>query len=176
MQLTEIFSNPTRMRITRYMSIHEEATTKEIASYLSDVPRRTLYRHINFLVDAGVLKVKEERRVRGGLERVLIDNTNTYLSDKKLSDSSYQFLMDIYNKFCLYEKKHGSDLNRLFDKDLLCMGTSTFYLDDTEMQAMLDEIRETTLKFEREHNAKYGDKTSGKLRSITLISAPADQE
>ena len=140
MQLTEILSNPTRMRITQFTGTHNETTTKEIAAHLSDVPRRTLYRHINFLVEAGVLKVKEERRVRGGMERVLIDNQEEYISKMKLSDCTYQFFTNIYNQFARYEEKYGDKTSEQFDKDVLCYCTSTIVLDDDETNALLDEF------------------------------------
>ena len=102
MDYTEVLSNPVRMRIMQYMAINGEATTKEIAEYLTDIPRRTLYRHINFLIEGRAILVKEERKVRGGTERLLVDNQRGFVSNLGLSDATYQYLMDIYNKFCLY--------------------------------------------------------------------------
>ena len=95
MQLTDILSNPTRIRIMQYLGVHRESTTKEIAAYMPDVPRRTLYRHINFLVEIGVIKVKETRQVRGGEERVLIDNQAEYLNNMSPSDVTYQFFANL---------------------------------------------------------------------------------
>jgi len=176
MQLTEILSNPTRMRIMQYLSIHDEATTKEIAAYMSDVPRRTLYRHINFLIEAGVLKVKEERKVRGGVERLLADNQQEYISKMKLSDATFQFFTNIYKQFALYEQEHGDSTGEDFDKDVLCYCTSTFVLDDEETNALLDEFVDVIKKFEKNHQEKYGNNRVGKIRSITFVSAPVDQE
>lgn len=176
MQLTEILSNPTRMRITQFTGIHNETTTKEIAAHLPDVPRRTLYRHINFLVDAGVLKIKEERRVRGGIERVLIDNQEEFISKMKLSDSTYQFFTNIYNQFARYEEKYGDKTAEQFDKDILCYCTSTFVLDDEETNALLDEFVDVIKKYDKKHHEKYGNNKVGKIRSITFASAPVDQE
>ena len=59
MQLTEILSNPTRMRIIQYLAGHKEGTAKDLAAYMPDVPRRTLYRHINLLVEADAIRVKK---------------------------------------------------------------------------------------------------------------------
>lgn len=176
MQLTEILSNPTRMRITQYMGVHDVATTKEIAAYLSDVPRRTLYRQINLLVEAGVLKVKEERKVRGGLERVLACNQSEYLSKLKLSDCTYQFFTNLYNQFARYEEKHGENTQEEFEKDLLCYFTSTFVLDDEETNALLDEFEASIKKYDKIHQEKYGNKKVGKIRSISCINAPVEQD
>lgn len=176
MDYAEVLSNPVRMRIMQYMAINNEATTKEIAEYLTDIPRRTLYRHINYLIEGKAILVKEERKVRGGTERLLVDNQKRFVSNLGLSDATYQYLMDIYNKFCLYEKKHGEKTGENFDKDLLAFGTSTFYLDDDEMKSMMKEIYEIGIKYERNHKEKYGEKGTGKLRSCSFISAPVDMD
>ena len=176
MQLTEILSNPTRMRITQYMGVHEIATTKDIAAYLSDVPRRTVYRQINLLVETGVLKIKEERRVRGGMERVLVDNQEEYLSKLKLSDCAYQYFTNLYNQFARYEEKHGENTDEEFKKDVLCYFTSTFVLDDEETNALLDEFVDLIKKYDKNHQEKYGNKKVGKIRSISCINAPVEQE
>lgn len=47
-------------------------TTTELRVELPDVPPASLYRHIALLVDAGVLAVAAERRVRGAVERTYI--------------------------------------------------------------------------------------------------------
>lgn len=176
MDYAEVLSNPVRMRIMQYMAINNEATTKEIAEYLTDIPRRTLYRHINYLIEGKAVLVKEERKVRGGTERLLVDNQKRFVSNLGLSDATYQYLMDIYNKFCLYEKKHGEKTGEDFDKDLLAFGTSTFYLDDDEMKSMMKEIYEIGIKYERNHKEKYEEKGTGKLRSCSFISAPVDMD
>ena len=176
MDYTEVLSNPVRMRIMQYMAINGEATTKEIAEYLTDIPRRTLYRHINFLIEGRAILVKEERKVRGGTERLLVDNQRGFVSNLGLSDATYQYLMDIYNKFCLYEKKHGENTSEDFNKDQLAFGTSTFYLDDDEMKSMMNEIYEIGIKYERQQKEKYGDKVAGKLRSCSFISAPVETD
>lgn len=47
-------------------------TTTELRSELPDVPVASLYRHVALLVNAGVLAVVAERRVRGALERTYV--------------------------------------------------------------------------------------------------------
>ena len=70
MELKDILGNPSRMRIMQYLAIHGEVTVKELANHFPDIPRRTLYRHVDFLIEAGTIIVKEERKVRGGIERI----------------------------------------------------------------------------------------------------------
>jgi hypothetical protein len=42
------------------------------------------------------------------------------------------------------------------------------------MQAMLDEIYEMGIRYEKQHKEKYGDKAVGKLRHLSFISAPVE--
>ena len=175
MNYTEILSNPARMRIMQYMTINGEATVKEIAEYHPDIPRRTLYRHIDFLIEAGTIIVIEEHRVRGAYERLLKDNTEEFVKSTDLSDSSYAFFMDLFTKFDHYNKKHIKNIHKDFERDMLCFGTSTFYLDDEEMRAFMKEMNEIPKRYEKTHKEKYGDEIKGKLRSLSFISAPLEQ-
>ena len=176
MQLTEILSNPTRMRIIQYMGVHKEGTAKELAAYMPDVPRRTLYRHINSLVECGIIKVKETRQVRGGTERLLVDNQIEFNSKMKPSDLTYQYFMNLYNQFARYWEQHADELPEKDSDDVIGFVTSTFVLDAEETRNMISEIGEVVKKYDNEHHKKYGDKKVGKIRSISYISAPVDQE
>jgi DNA-binding transcriptional ArsR family regulator len=64
----EILLHPIRLRIVLAMG-SEELTTAELAERLPDIAQATLYRQVAALVEAGLLSVIDERRVRGGVER-----------------------------------------------------------------------------------------------------------
>ena len=64
----EILLHPVRLRIMLAVA-SEQLTTSAISQRLPDVAQATLYRHVAALVDAGLLQVVAERRVRGGVER-----------------------------------------------------------------------------------------------------------
>ena len=65
----EAIFHPVRMRIVTTLSGRQK-TTAQIASALPDVPPATLYRHLKRLLGAGVLRVAEQRPVRGVQEKV----------------------------------------------------------------------------------------------------------
>ena len=174
MNYSEILSNPARMRIMQYMSVHGQATVKEIAEYHPDIPRRTLYRHIDFLIEAGAITIIEEHKVRGAYERLLKDNTEGFVRNSDLSDSAYAFFMDIYAKFNKYNKDHHGTVHEDFEKDMLCFGTSTLFLDDEEMKAFMEEMNTLPQKYEKAHKEKYGEEIKGKLRSLSFISSPLE--
>ena len=158
MELKDILGNPSRMRIMQYLAIHGEVTVKDLANHFPDIPRRTLYRHVDFLIEAGTIIVKEE---------AFVDNSD-------LSDSAYCFFMELFSRFDAFNKKPHKIFKEEFSNDFLCFGTAYLYLYDDEMHAMMDELSEITIKYEKAHNEKYGEGALGKLRSISIISAPAD--
>lgn len=65
----DLLLHPVRLRIVQAFLGERPLTTAELNAELSDVPSASLYRHVARLVNAGVLQVVAERRVRGALER-----------------------------------------------------------------------------------------------------------
>ncbi|MBQ1021672.1 helix-turn-helix domain-containing protein [Micromonospora sp. D93] len=61
--------HPVRIRILRAVA-GARLTTQALIELLPDVPQATMYRQLAILVKAGLLKVVEERKVRGAVERV----------------------------------------------------------------------------------------------------------
>lgn len=66
----DLLLHPIRLRVVLAAS-GAEVTAADLAEQLPDVPQATLYRQIAILVDAGILEVVTERRIRGAVERTL---------------------------------------------------------------------------------------------------------
>ncbi|MCW6008885.1 helix-turn-helix domain-containing protein [Micromonospora sp. CPCC 205371] len=66
--IVETVLHPVRLRIVHAL-VDRELTARQLGAVLSDVPQASLYRHVGRLVDAGVLRVTREERVRGGTQR-----------------------------------------------------------------------------------------------------------
>lgn len=167
MDLIKVLSNPVRIRVMQYLQTHGEATTKQISEAISDVPAPTLYRHINTLLKEEVLIVKEERKVRGSLERLLAVNVKkmSAASDSNISDSAYQFLMELYMKFYKYSCKDNADPQ----KDRLSLRTYVLNLTDDSFDNFMRDIASVIGKYQ-------GAEENGKLRSVSFISAPVEEE
>ncbi|MFF0154521.1 helix-turn-helix domain-containing protein [Micromonospora sp. NPDC005203] len=69
MATADLLLHPVRMRILQTLFDTDPLTTTQLRERLPDVPPATMYRHIAVLVEAGVLEVVDERRVRGTVER-----------------------------------------------------------------------------------------------------------
>ncbi len=65
----DLLLHPVRLRIVQAFLGERALTTTGLSAELSDIPPASLYRHVARLVNAGVLQVVSERRVRGALER-----------------------------------------------------------------------------------------------------------
>ncbi|MEU0092114.1 helix-turn-helix domain-containing protein [Kribbella sp. NPDC006257] len=73
--MSDVLLHPIRWRIVQRV-LGRELTTTELKRDLPDVPSTTLYRHVAVLIDAGILSVVRERKVRGTTERTLtLDQT-----------------------------------------------------------------------------------------------------
>jgi hypothetical protein len=68
----DLLLHPVRLRIVQAFLGDRALTTSQLSSELSDVPAASLYRHVARLVNAGVLQVVAERRVRGAVERTYV--------------------------------------------------------------------------------------------------------
>lgn len=72
MTSADLLLHPVRLRIVQAFLGDRALTTSDLRSQLADVPPASLYRHVARLVDAGVLTVVNERRVRGAVERTYV--------------------------------------------------------------------------------------------------------
>ena len=68
----DLLLHPVRLRIVQAFLGDRALTTSGLSAALADVPAGSLYRHVARLVDAGVLAVVAERRVRGAVERTYV--------------------------------------------------------------------------------------------------------
>ncbi len=72
MTTADLLLHPVRLRIVQAFLGDRALTTSDLRAELPDIPPASLYRHVALLVQAGVLGVVSERRVRGALERTYI--------------------------------------------------------------------------------------------------------
>ena len=72
--INKIMLNTVRMRIIQELSKVQNITATELCEKIKDVPRTTMYRHINILIDNNILSIVSEKKVRGSLERTLALN------------------------------------------------------------------------------------------------------
>lgn len=165
MKLSDIITNPIRMKIMQLLQIRGEATTKQICEELHDVPQPTLYRHINYLLKEEVLIVKSERKVRGSVERLLAFNEAKFAENPDIADTAYQFLMALCGSFQRYSDRENADPVA----DMLSLRTYMLTLTDESYADFFAELRQVIEKYSKPEEG-------GKIRSFSVISAPVTEE
>ena len=165
MNLSEILSNPVRIRVVQYLQSREQATVKQISEAMPDVPTPSLYRHINYLLDENVLTVVEERKVRGTMERTLAFNKGLWDAgvNADIKDTAYQFFMSLFAKFQEYDPEGRDPV-----EDRLSLRTFNTRLTDETFDRFFAELKDLFERYQK-------DEEDGKLRSISFISAPVKE-
>lgn len=166
--------HPVRMRIMQSLLGGKELTAQEISKRVSDVPQASLYRHLNRLLEAEVLEVVEENKVRGTMEKVYaLSNQLETMTAKEVKEASPQehfgfffgFLTNLLGDYEEYLQRENIDL----EQDGVSYRQVSVYLSDEELRKLLTEIRAIVAKvIENEPT------TERRLRSITTIVIPKD--
>lgn len=111
--------HPVRSRLYREVYLRKEATAGELAQALNDVPQASLYRHLNGMVENGVLKVVAQRKKRALYEKVyaVAIDLNEDLSELLRSNRGdvyaalfYQYMMVLFSEFQSYAIRPGIDI------------------------------------------------------------------
>jgi hypothetical protein len=145
MTSADLLLHPVRLRIVQAFLGDRALTTSTLRSELSDIPSASLYRHVSRLVDAGVLSVVAERRVRGAVERTYI--LRTAAASVSLDDLAEMTSEDHRHGFFAFLAGLIGDFERYLargDVDLLRDGVSyrlmALWLTDEEVRELAREL------------------------------------
>lgn len=117
--LMSCFTNPIKCKLFLEIHLKGKATAKQLADSCPDIPQATLYRYLNRMSSDGILKIVEENRVRGTIERVYAEDTGLISDVQKLikenSGEAYlqlftQFMMGLLLEFKEYASQKDIDL------------------------------------------------------------------
>ncbi len=140
----DVLMHPVRMRIMVALA-GQHLTAQQLMTRLPGVPQATLYRHLAILTQQQVLKVVEERAVRGTVEKVYAMNgTNALLRPEDLAGMSSEehlstfmiFLVSLLDEFQRYVASEGAD----FVADGAGYRATPFFLSDKEYQSAAAEM------------------------------------
>jgi hypothetical protein len=145
MTTADLLLHPVRLRIVQAFLGDRALTTGALIRELADIPPASLYRHVARLVNAGVLAVVAERRVRGALERTYVLRlTAARIGPDQLAAMSAD---DHRQAFMAFVAGLLGDFDRYLaqgDIDLLRDGVSYriagLWLDDAEFTELLREL------------------------------------
>lgn len=167
--INEVMLNPIRMKIIQELATRQSMTATELCERISDVPRTTMYRHINILLDNNILFVVSEKKIRGSLERTIALNIGEISKNKTLENASQNalgFLMNRYARLHNYFSGENPDPA----KDKIFLNNSILMMDDNEFDQFLSELRGLIIKYSFEVAKER------KARDISVISVPTPTE
>mgnify|MGYP002550546088 CR=1 FL=1 len=138
MDFFKLFSHPLRLQIMQYLAVNGQATTKQIAAAIPSASAPTVYRHINLLLNEGLLLIREKREVRGGAERVLaIDEARmTRAADESIDNTAWQYAMSLYAAFRQYALRPDVSPER----DQLVLAGGVLTVTNAEFETFLSEM------------------------------------
>lgn len=171
----DLLLHPIRMRIILAFTGDVRLTAQELGHLLADVPPASLYRHLNMLVEGGVLVGTEERRPRGPAERVFtLPEERLAISPDELARASpadhmryfTTFIAGLLGSFSRYLRRPSID----FERDGVGYRQTTLHLSDEELSALVEDF-ETRMRRELA-NEPQPDR---RARVITRIVLPGEQ-
>jgi DNA-binding HxlR family transcriptional regulator len=175
MTSADLLLHPVRLRIVQALLGDRALTTSELRAELPDVAPATLYRQVARLVEAGVLAVVSERRVRAAVERTYILRlAAATISIDELESMSAE---DHRQAFMAYVAGLLADFDRYLSRgeiDLLRDGVSYrlmgLWLDD-------EEFRELAREFARVLQPRLANppRPGRRRRILGIVSLPGDE-
>ena len=171
----DLITHPVRLRILMTLA-GLERTSQQIAATLDDVPASSIYRHLQILLDAGVVEVVAERQVRGAVEKTLrvaaggaslgAEQAETMSADMH-RQAFLVFLAQLLHEFERYTQQPAIDLAR----DLAGYRMAVLYASDEEWLSAITAMNAALLPLLE--NTPGADR---KPRRIATISLPAPVE
>ena len=165
----DVIMNPVRQRIAQYLILHRTGTVNEIAAALSDVPRPSLYRHMNVLLEAGCIEVVAQKSVRGAVERTyaLVEKPMGDPGPEDIARLMQGMIARLQLSFARYFARPDADPAR----DGLGLSSSVLMLTDEELRELLGRIGAVYNDY-----IQNGPGEGRRPRNIMWIIAPEDGE
>jgi|SRR5579871_3048736 len=140
----DIVLHPVRFRILMTVS-GRQMTTQQIVAALPDVAQASAYRHINKLVEGGILRIVEESPGRGSGEKVYaLDSPDMELSQDEMAAVGYEDQIRYFTNFCALLMSKGRAHIQRKALDGRSGGSYSFdalYLSDAEYEHFTSALR-----------------------------------
>ncbi len=167
----DIMLHPIRMRTIQTLIGGRRLTVQQINELLPDVPQATMYRHLNKLLEAGIITVVEENQVRGTVEKVysLAEHVE-HLTKEDIDNATredhfryfFTFLTNLLGDFEKYLSQDKFDLI----SDGVGYRLATVYLNDEEFVQLQRTIADALQKVA--HNEPAPGRKPRNIATIVL--------
>ncbi len=142
--------HPVRMSIVQTLLGGKQLTVQEMKTQLKEVPQATLYRHLNKLLDNGIITVIAQRQIRGAQEKIFalaetasaFENTSEEEISKETQKNRFmQFTSHLIQRFNAYLSEAQEELS-----EKRAFSTWEVYLSEDELQEVMAAIHEAVNK------------------------------
>lgn len=163
--------HPIRFRIVALLA-GRTLTPQQIAAQLKDVAQTTLYRHINILVEEGILRVASETQVRGTVERTytLVEGAARFSREEAAAVSKD----DHITYFTLFMMSVLQDFNEYIESDQpreILYSKTPLHLTDEEFMALVGQMQTLLAPY-----TQPDDNLNRRRYFFTGIVIPKDEE
>lgn len=171
-KLTNCLVNPIKCKLLIEIQTKEKVTAKQLSDVYKEIPQATLYRYLNRMVRDDILKIVEENKVRGVIERVYALNADimqaTIEALENNSSELYlhmftQFTIGLLNEFQSYTQKENIDILKDGSGFSIC-----------PVYATINELNDASKKIGTILEPLLQNKPDGlrKLHSIAIVVTP----
>ncbi|MEI2404923.1 helix-turn-helix domain-containing protein [Niallia taxi] len=173
----EALIHPVRIKISQALirSGENGLTPLEMVKMIKDVPQATVYRHIQVMLDAGIIRIVKERKVRSVVEKYYVLNAEE--AKLKGADWKNATTEEKLNYFSFYQiallNQYESYLAKLNDQerteDLSTFSLAEMKLDEKSFHHFQQELNELIVKY---HNSSQTNKDSEPFRTVAITIIP----
>lgn len=148
----DVVLHPVRLRILQALLGGRELTAQQLSAEIDGVSTATVYRQLATMVDAGLLQVVKEHRIRGAVERTygLAANPREVtaadlaaMTPTEHKQAFAAFVASLLASFDHYIDQGDVDLVR----DGVSYRHNALWLSDAELQELLQKTRELYLPY-----------------------------
>ncbi len=168
--IIKVLTDPVSNRILQMIRVKGRMTVSEILSDNDKLPRATLYRKIDKMLEVGAIYIADTNKVRGQIENVYaikniyVSNENSNQEKMKTITLSLMKILDLYDR---YFQSQNADV----DRDKLFLFNYAIKLSDKNYSDMMKDIFKIVDKYQHKSNSD-----NVKLRNLYLLSAPGGED
>lgn len=167
-KLLKVLTDPVSNKILQMMRVKKQAAISDILAENPNVPRATLYRKIEKMLDVGAIYVVQTRKVRGQTENIYAIK-DIYINSSKYDDGMKIVTMSLMQIIGLYDKYFQSK-NADVERDKLFLLNYAVELSDGDFSEMMKEILGVVDKYRQKQSE------NARLRNLYFISAPEGED
>lgn len=174
----DILMHPVRMKICQVLMRNKEngLTPLEMVKILKDVPQATLYRHLQTMVDSGIVRVIKEKKVKSVSEKYYAINEEEAkidrsewkeLSSKEKLDYISYYQLSLITQYQSYLKKLGEQNSQ---EDSATFSVVELKMDEEQFIQFQNELKELMTKYY--HTQSKGNEIGVPFRTIAITIVP----